>query len=86
MKLYLILFSFFIFSLNIYSVNNLNIIKCISKVDSLRLRESPNQSSKTLTNITKSNLLRVHGIGPEEIINGIKGNWIKVSTNNYFKG
>jgi len=51
-----------------------------SKVDTLRLRESPSIDGKIIRNLIKGEKLELLEKGKVETINGVKGTWVKVKT------
>jgi hypothetical protein len=52
----------------------------ITKVSTLRLRETSGNDGKIIRLLSKGEKLELLEKGKEEIINGIKGNWVKVKT------
>ncbi|MDD4893350.1 MAG: leucine-rich repeat domain-containing protein [Candidatus Rickettsiella isopodorum] len=54
--------------------------KFTSTVLDLRLRETEGQDGKIISSLTKGNKLEFLEKGKVEVINGVKGNWLKVRT------
>ena len=55
-------------------------VKYIAQVDTLRIRESPDQSGKIIRMLSKGEKLELLEKGKEETIGGVQGNWVKVKT------
>jgi Leucine-rich repeat (LRR) protein len=55
-------------------------VKYIAQVDTLRIRESPNQGGKIIRMLSKGENLELLEKGKEETISGVHGSWLKVKT------